>query len=264
MEKSFLAVLLVIGSFAGIQSSWAQQLETGYCVFQVQGRAMLNDSIVLSKGMFIKSGHFLTLDEGDEVLLTDTNGVMYELKKKVIVPFARIKRYTKKEKQGPFSFSYLKDIWKKLWDENEKQGTNIVLKSINSASQQSPENDVSLFMREIPFVWTKPNPTGLSYFFLQEGDTKSPFTIATNGNTIVIGPQGISLKPDTTYYWSVASEPDPNPEHLEYYSFYLLGEESFNEKMKALSGVRLEFELLGLTEEQVKQTFCEDKGLCFE
>ena len=139
-----------------------------------------------------------------------------------------------------------------------------MLKSINSVSQQSPGNDVSLFIREIPFVWTKPNPTGLSYFFLQEGDTKGTFTIATNGNTIVIGPQNISLKPDTTYYWSVASEPDPNPEDLEYYSFYFLGEKSFKEQMKALSGVRLEFELLGLTEEQIKQTFCEDKGLCSE
>ena len=154
----------------------------------------------------------------------------------------------------------MKDTWKKLWDENE----NVVLTSVNAVSQQSPGNDVSLFMHEIPFVWTKPSPAGLSYFFLQEGDTKSPFTIATNGNTIVIGPQSISLKPDTTYYWSVASEPDPNPKDLEYYSFYFLGEESFNEKMKALSGVRLEFELLGLTEEQIKQTFCEDKGLCFE
>ena len=45
----------------------------------------------LKQGYVYQSRSFFDIGRGDEVLLTDTNGVMYELKKKVIVPFERIK-----------------------------------------------------------------------------------------------------------------------------------------------------------------------------
>lgn len=262
MGKLFLSRLTILTCLLLTVSLQGQE-GGNYCVFQVEGKPMLNDSLVLAKGMFVYPDAFLTLDEGDKVLLTDDEGVMYEIKKKVTLPYGRIGHYTKKESQSPFTLTYLKYIWKKLWEKEEKENIGVVFRAPNYTAQITPLDSVQIFMPEITFSWEAAKAEEMQYFYLQETDGGSILKMATNGNTLILPVGGALIRPGGSYRWAITPENDLSSEYLQFSSFELLDEKSFEEKMKELNGARMEFMTLGLSEEEIKQTFCEDKKLCF-
>ncbi len=265
MEKLFFSRVITVFCFVltiGLQA----QDTNNYCVFQVEGKPMLidSDSKPLVKGMFIYPEHSLSLDEGDKVILTDGEGVLYEINKKVTMPYARIERYTKKEKQSAFTLEYLKYVWQKLWQRKEKQNIGVVFRAPNYTQPIAPLDSVQIFMNEVPFTWQEPEKSkGMQYFYLQERGAEDFFKLATNGDTIILPADGKLLKPGGHYRWSVTPELNASEEDLVFSSFQLLKKDAFEAKLMDLNAIRREFMSLGLTEAEIKRTFCEDQKICF-
>lgn len=262
MGKLFFSGILVLACLLCNNGLLAQE-KGNYCVFQVEGKPMLNDSVVMAKGMFVREPDFLTLGEEDKLLLTDVEGVMYEISKKAIIPYGRIERYTKKESQSPFTLTYLKYIWEKLWEREEKQNIGVVFRAPNYTAPITPLDSVQIYMPEVMFSWEASKTGEMQYFYLQQKGSESILKMATNGSTLVIPVGGFLLRPGESYRWAVTPENDLNSEYLQFSSFDLLDKKSFDARMNELNGARMEFMTLGLSEEEIKQTFCEDKNLCF-
>jgi len=264
MGKLFFSRIITPICFILTLGLWAQD-GNNYCVFQVEGKPMLIDSDPqpLQKGMFIYPEHSLSLNEGDKVILTDGEGVLYEISKKVTMPYARIKRYTKKEKQSAFTLEYLKYVWEKLWEREEKQNIGVVFRAPNYTQPIAPLDSVQLFMGDVPFTWQEAKAKEIRYFYLQELGAEGFIRLATNGDTMIIPVDGKLLKPGAFYRWSVSEEIEPVEENLVFRYFQLLQKKAFEAKLMELNAVRMEFRALGLTDEEIKRTFCEDQKLCF-
>ena len=243
---------------------WAQD-GSNYCVFQVEGSPVLIDSISqpLAKGMFVYPKHSLSLNEGDRVILTDGQGVLYEINKKVTMPYARIERYTKKEKQSTFTLEYLKYVWQKLWKREEKQNIGVVFRAPNQTPTLFPLDSTKLFMNEVPFEWQRSASNEIHYFYLREKGSKDVIKLATNGDKIILPLEGKLLNPGITYLWAVTRNDNAKTEELEFSSFELLPKEAFEAKLMDLNSIRMEFRSLGFTDEEIRRTFCEDEKLCF-
>ena len=264
MGKLFFSRLITAFCLFGTVVLFAQEKDN-YCVFQVVGNPMLIDAEPepLEKGMFVYPKHSLSLSEGDKVILTDGEGVLYEIDKKVTMPYARIERYTKKEKQSAFTLEYLKYVWQKLWKREEKQNIGVVFRAPNYTQPIAPLDSVQIFSQEIAFEWEDPKSKELRHFYLQEEGVQGMTKLATNGNKILIPVDGKFLKSGISYRWSITSETNPEMENLEFRSFEVLQKEMFESKLKEYNAVRLEFMALGLSEAQIKRSFCEDLKLCF-
>lgn len=243
---------------------WAQE-GGNYCVFQVEGNPLLIDSISqpLRKGMFVYPKNSLSLNEGDRVILTDGQGVLYEINKKVTMPYARIQRYTKKKKQTSFTLEYLKYVWQKLWEREEKQNIGVVFRAPNYTQPIFPLDSVKLFMNEVPFEWQEPKSKEIRYLYLKEEGTENLVKLATNGDKVIFPVDGQLLKTGTAYRWAVTPEANPRVEDLEFRSFQLLQKEAFETRLMELNAIRMEFRSLGLSDEEIRRTFCEDEKLCF-
>jgi hypothetical protein len=243
---------------------WAQE-DTNYCVFQVEGNPTLIDEEAqpLVKGMFVYPKHSLSLNEGDKVILTDGEGVLYEIKKKVTMPYDRIQRYTKKEKQSAFTLEYLKYVWQKLWEREEKQNIGVVFRAPNSTQPIFPLDSVKLFMAAVPFEWQEPKSEKIQYMYLQQETSDDFVKLATNGTKIILPVDGKLLQTGTSYRWTVTSESDPSLEEMEFHSFELLQKEMFEARLRELNAIRMEFRSLGLSDEEIRRSFCEDEKLCF-
>lgn len=245
-----------------LTTSLQAQDEDNYCVFQVNGKPMLNDSLVLAKGNFIYPGDFLTLKEGDKLLLSDENGIMYEINKKVTMPYDRISFYTKKEKQSSFTIAYLKYVWKKLWGQEERQNAGVVYRAPNS-KMLAPVDSAQIYMTELSFEWISSKKPQLNYLYLVGEGESDTLKIATNGSTLILPVGDAVVKPKKSYRWALGTANDLNSEALIFRNFTVLDELSFEERMVELNEVKLEFMALGLSEDEIKRTFCQDQKLCF-
>ncbi|MEO0570992.1 MAG: hypothetical protein AAF039_04750 [Bacteroidota bacterium] len=264
MGKLFFSGLITAFCLFGTLVLFAQEKDN-YCVFEVVGTPMLIDAKpkTLKKGMFVYPEHSLSLNEGDKVILTDDDGVLYEINKKVTMPYARIGRYTKKEKQSAFTLEYLKYVWQKLWEREEKQNIGVVFRAPNYTQPIAPLDSVQIFMQDITFEWEEQSSKEVRHLYLQEEGFEGFTKLSTNGNQILIPVDGKLLKSGSSYRWSITPEADPEMENLEFRSFDLLQKEMFEVRLKEYNAVRLEFMALGLNEAQIKRSFCEDLKLCF-
>lgn len=235
-----------------------------YCVFKIEGTPMLNDSIPLKKGVFVNSGQFLKLSEDDEVVLLDEAGAIYELDKKMYIPFENIEKFTKRPEQTSFTLKYLKFIWKKLWENEEKDKIGVVFRASFSNKLLKPADSVSMYSNEIVFKWQEIESNELIYVFIRNLNDDALMKIATNGNTLILPIDNTFLTNDNSYHWSVSTEPEPEIESLNFYAFDLLSDKSLALRMDELKGVEEEFKALGFTEEEIKKTFCEDRKICFD
>ena len=256
----FSKLIMLFAMFMGL----AVMAQEQYCVFKVEGKPMLNDSIPLQKGVFINTGQFLKLDEKDKVVLLDETGAIYELDKKMYIPFKNIEKFTKRPEQTSFTLKYLKFIWDKLWQEEEKENIGVVFRSDWASIPLKPADSVFIYGSDVVFNWQEKQTDETNYLFLRNNDEKEYLKLSTNGNTLTLPVNDKILKSDSSYYWSVSSEREPEMKDLYFHSFYLLGEDSFNLKMREFKEVWKEFEALGFTEDEIKNSFCEDKGLCFD
>lgn len=260
MEKLFLSLtaFFLIGIFT--PRLYAQQKEY-YCIFKVEGKPLLDDTEVLEKGMFVKPENFLTLSENDQVVLMDQNGEMYEIRKKAIIPFARIKRYTQKNKQN-FTVKYLKYVWKKLWEREEKENIGVVFRSPRLSQLIAPSDSVVLRGPMVRFEWIKKEKDSLSYFFLIDDKSKKMTQINLYADKITLPTQEGLLNYNTKYNWAVANSYDDKHQDLQFNSFTIIDDEEFSNRLSEYKEIINEFVALGFTEAEILSTLCEDLKLC--
>lgn len=261
MGKLFFSRLSLIVVLILVVNVSAQEPKS-YCVFKALGSPMLSDSIVLKKGMFIKPNHFLVLNEEDELVLTDNEGVLYEIKKKVTMPFNRISHYTKKEEQSSFTLNYLKYVWKKLWEKDKKENVGVVFRANKSTLLLTPKDGIKWFGDYLSFRWLEASSEEVQYLYLKNLQNGQLVKIGTNGDKLVIPVDGLYLKPDNSYSWSVSINENDDLALLEFATFEILSHTSFAEKIEEYQEVFKEFRLLGFSEEEIKKSFCEDRNLC--
>ena len=217
----------------------------------------------LEKGMFVYPQHSLTLNEGDKLILTDAEGVLYEISKRVTMPYGRIERYAKKEIQSAFTLEYLKYIWTKLWERKEKENIGVVFRSERYQLPVAPLDSVQVFMKDVPFIWEQSATEEAIHFYLQEEGKEGFVTLAATGDRLIIPVDGKLLDFGKAYRWAVIPDSDNKLENLMFRSFTLLEKDTFEERLKELNGIRREFMALGLSDEEIRRTFCEDIKLCF-
>jgi len=261
MGKLFFSRLIILTIFAISPIVIGQEY---YCVFKVDGGPLLNDSIPLQKGVFINSGQFLRLNEKDEVVLLDDNGTIYELDKKMYIPFKNIEKFSKRPEQSSFTMKYLKFIWNKLWQDEEKENIGVVFRSSRSNQLIAPLDSVSIYKSEIAFSWLEKQAGEDNFIFIRKNREETFLKFTTNGNTLALPVHDILLERDNTYYWSVSTDATPEKGELDFNTFQLLSEDSFNLKMEDVKEIWKEFKILGFTEEEIRTTFCEDNRLCFD
>jgi len=267
MGKLFFSRLTVLIGLLFVTGLRSQQEAGNYCVFQVVGKPMLIDAepggTPLEKGMFVYPQHSLTLNEGDKLILTDEEGVLYEIGKRVTMPHGRIKRYAKREIQSAFTLEYLKYIWTKLWEREEKENIGVVFRSERYKLPITPLDSVQIFMKDVPFVWNHSNKDEVVHFYLQEEGAQEFVKMAATGDRLILPIDGQLLNFGRAYRWAVIPDSDNKMENLMFRSFELLEKPVFEEKLKELNGIRREFMALGLSDEEIRRTFCEDLKLCF-
>lgn len=261
MEKLFLSTVTILIFFL-CGNSIAQENEY-YCTFQVEGSPMLDDKIVLSKGMFIKPENFLALRGNDQLILVDQDGIMYEIDKQVIMPFERIKKYAKIKEQSYFTINYLKYVWKRLWErEEKKENIGVVFRAPKPNLAISPLDSALLKGPMIKFNWLKADKDSLSYLYLAQNKSEEITKIGLNGDKIFLPVQEGLLSPNKSYRWAVSIEADAKIENLQFQQFKILSDEEFEKRLDFYSEAIKEFQLLGLSPSQIKTTLCEDVNLC--
>ncbi|NKI30990.1 hypothetical protein [Croceivirga thetidis] len=238
--------------------------EDSYYVFHVTGEPMLNDSLVLAKGMFVAKDNFLTLGENDELLLSDQNGALYEIKKKVTLPYGRIAHYKKKEVQENGVVKYLKFVWKKLWEKRSNDNVGVVFRASNSTIPLYPLDSVSVFGKELNFSWKPTQDGGRHYFYLQQAGSEQMLKLATNGTYLELPIGGDLLENGKEYQWAISSDDNQEAAYLEFLSFDLMNQEDFETRMKEYKPLIAEFEALGVSEEIIKESLCRDLNFCFD
>ena len=261
MGKLFFSRLIIILSIVVSPKAIGQEY---YCVFKVDGNPLLNDSIPLQKGVFINSGQFLKLNDKDEVVLLDEAGTIYELDKKMYIPFKNIEKFSKRPEQTSFTLKYFRFIWNKLWQDEQKDNIGVVFRANLANILLEPVDSVFIYKTEVVFNWLEKQPGETNYIFIRNTTENDYLKLSTNGSTLTLPVDDKILKSDNSYYWSVSSESKLEIKDLNFHSYSLLGEESFNLKISEFKEIWQEFQALGFTDDEIKKTFCEDKGLCFD
>jgi hypothetical protein len=263
MEKLLLSGLIFYFSLLCSLGLFAQE-SGNYCVFQVDGQPMLNDSLVIKKGMLINKTHWLTLQENETLILTDSEGVLYEIPDKTKLSYNRIAQYSRKNDQSNFTITYLKFIWKKLRNRETKENIGVVFRAPLHTQAISPPDSAQLFTKEIRFSWETLAKGKMQHLYIKSPDTESTLKISSDGNRLALPVDLVSLKENHRYQWAVTHDENTALEDLTYRSFTLLDQSKFDQKMQGLKTLINEFERLGLSSGQIAQTLCEDQKLCFD
>lgn len=261
MEKLFLSIVVLLCICAS-NPVLAQNQEQYYCTYLVEGQPMLDDEKTLEKGMFVRPNNFLTLGEEDHIILMDQDGYYYEIKKKAIIPYARIKRYTKKEVQSSFSVKYLKYVWQKLWEREESENIGVVFRAPNLSRAVKPLDSTTLNGKAVAFEWKTPANDSLSYFFLSEEKTKDTLLLKLNGNQLYIPVDDKLLKSNTSYEWYVGTDSIIKPKLSGFSKLTILNDATFNAKLEEYEQLITELGHLGISREQALEAICEDVRFC--
>ncbi len=81
-------------------------------------------------------------------------------------------------------------------------------------------------------------------------------------NTLALNIDNVLLKKGETYQWAITETKFFNPNKLNFYTFTLLNESSYTMAQKELESISNYLKSIGLSDENIKKSFCEDYKTC--
>lgn len=257
MEKLFIKVVFFLLLF---QITAAQE---SLCVYKVNGTVTLNKKAKsLTKGVLIQKNDNIKLSSKSKLILIDDKGSVFELNKPGSYAFSTILKNKKNTESSGLTAKYFSFIWSELT--NEKKGKKAIAGVFRGdVLMQYPLNNALIGGLKVIFKWN--NDLGTSqYLFISNQDDEVLLKIETNSNEMGFYLDNEIFINEKILKWAVTNDEFPNLKNIPFYSIKILTFDEYEQVIKEHQSLIDELISLGLTQEEINETFCESYGICSE
>ena len=257
MEQLFVRslIILLLGSAVYAQDS--------LCVFDLKGSAYLKMQASIQpigKGSFVNSKSIIMLEQTD-VTAIDASGQAYQVKGSGEYPYKEILKNKVLEKGGSLTAKYFRLIWEEFM--NKEQDKTIIGGVFRGEIPMVyPPDSAMVVNRSMTFEWDPLWDSETSYFFLRNKATDDLLKLATNGNELTLYKDNPIFNNGTEFEWMVSGDAFPNLNNTPFLSFDLIEREDYNRQLKAFDSFIQDLKVLGISDETIEDTICEQFKLC--
>ncbi len=167
-------------------SNWAVA-QDNYYVFKKSGKPFFNMNVSLQRGGVFSDTDTLTLSKQDTVFLINRLGELFELKEPGAYAFSQLPSYRKLSSDDSFTKKYFSYVWKQFTNQQEiRQRPGVVYREKRNIELLSPMDSMRWYVPEIEFSWNNKTDAVITYFHLQDLDSKHFTKIGTTSSSLML------------------------------------------------------------------------------
>ena len=212
--------------------------------------------------MLLQKKDNIKLSSKSKLILIDDKGSVFELNKPGSYTFSSILKNKKNTESSGLTAKYFSFIWTELTNEKkEKKAIAGVFRG--DVLMQYPPNNASIGGLKVVFKWNNDLESS-QYLLICNMKDELLLKIETNSNEMGFYLDNEIFENEKDLKWAVTNDEFPNLKNIPFYSFKTLTYDEFEQIKKEHQSLIDELISLGLTQEEINETFCESYGICSE
>lgn len=239
--------------------------QNSFYIFKKSGKPFFNMDLPVQRGAVFKNSDTLTLRKLDTVFLINRSGELFELKEPRAYTYNSLKNFRKQSDKESFTSKYFSYVWKQFTNQHQtRQQPGVVYREERNIKLSKPMDSIKLYVPQIEFTWKNNTDSTITYFHLQDLETKHIIKIGSVSNSILLYRDNVILNSGKSYRWTVTNTPFPDYNLTSFNSFELLSNDSFLKLKEDMEALTVALKILGFSENDIKTAICLDYKFCVQ
>lgn len=264
-SQKIITLTLFLFYFVGITYS-----QGDLYVFNHKGNVNIikdKDSIQVYKGCLIKENQELVLDSNSSVIYINKDGLNQKISKKGRYSYSSLTEFKNNEEQPSFMKAYFSYLWEEFTNLKRETRTKsgVVYRGDEEVLMLYPYNNSSLYSDFITFNWQRIKDKKKNYYVvIKHADSIKYSLIGTKNNQIELKVDGILLKKNTSYQWTITETKFFNIEKLNFHTFTIPGQEEYAKLKNDSQKIENYLLKLGVNQDNIDKILCQDFKICLQ
>ncbi|MDY2588344.1 hypothetical protein [Winogradskyella aquimaris] len=224
-----------------------------------------DSTIQITRGAAINKKTKLVMGRNDEIILINGDGNAIKLYETGTFKFKELVSLPPLENNSSYSRKlmnyFIKEFTYSL--NNDKVKSGVVYRG-DYVELIQPLDSTKFYQDEITFNWTAiENKTKPYYFIIREAGSTEATMIGCYSNKISLLVDGVNLKVGQSYQWTVVESKYENLEKINYKTFTLLDDSSYQNIKKEVDYLSEFLGSIGFSENEIESILCNEYKTCF-